>query len=169
MNSDCLACSIAAKQIKMDTLYEDDTVIAVLDTKGANIGQMLLFPKRHVPIIEQLSAEEWKRMGIVGNALSVALFEALAPKGTNMFVANGVAAGQTVAHVMMYIIPRQEKDDVGLTWNGKALSEQQLSSVELKIKESMEEKKEDLPKPPPIRQLPTDSVSLIQKQLFRRP
>src|SRR3989338_6667776 len=98
MNSDCLACSIAAKQIKMDTLYEDDTVIAVLDTKGANIGQMLLFPKRHVPIIEQLSAEEWKRMGIVGNALSVALFEALAPKGTNMFVANGVAAGHTVFH-----------------------------------------------------------------------
>ncbi len=169
LTSDCIACAIVSKEVKVEPLYEDEGVVAVLDTKGANLGQMIVFPKRHVPIIEQLSPREWQKLGVVGNALSVALFEVMSPKGTNIFVANGISAGQTIAHVMIHIIPRAEKDEVVLTPQGKTFSDQQLSSIELKIKDMLEEKKEEVIETPAIRPLPTDAVSIIQKQLYRMP
>src|SRR3989344_8594247 len=71
----------------------------------------------------------------VSNKISSAVFETLQAQGTNIFVANGIPAGQTVAHFMVNVIPRFEKDGINLQWQPKQLDEEEMSTVELKLKE----------------------------------
>ena len=56
-------------------------------------------------------------------------------QGTNIFVSNGVSAGQSVAHFTVNVIPRKEGDNVNLEWKPIQLSEEEMSTAELKIKE----------------------------------
>ena len=53
----------------------------------------------------------------------MALFEALGCQGTNIVIANGIAAGQSVPHFGIEVVPRIADDKVGLSWEGKQLSE----------------------------------------------
>ena len=53
-------------------------------------------------------------------------------------MSNGVAAGQTVAHFMINVIPRREGDGINLEWQPKQLNEEEMSTVELKLKAETE-------------------------------
>lgn len=118
-------------------IYEDDSIIAVLDFMGALPGHCFVFPKRHYTIMEQVSDEEIGKVFEVANKISSALFETMEVQGTNIFIANGVAAGQQAPHFICNVIPRLEADGINLQWNTKQLSEEEMSTVELKIKEQI--------------------------------
>lgn len=67
---------------------------------------MLVVPRRHVgSIYEPSSAEQAVIWELVGNVR-----EQLAPDGFNIGVNDGLAAGQTVMHAHVHIIPRWEGD-----------------------------------------------------------
>jgi len=112
--------------------------LAVLDVNGANPGHCFVIPKNHYPIIEQVPDEELSQLFSVANKISSSIFESLKMQGTNIFVANGIPAGQTVAHFMINVIPRQENDGINLQWKPKQLTEEEMSTVELKLKESIQ-------------------------------
>jgi len=131
----CLLCQIIEGKIPSKKVYEDDLILAVLDVNGANPGHCFVLPKNHYPILEQVPDPEIAKLFNVANKISSAIFENLGVQGTNIFVANGVPAGQTVAHFMLHVIPRIEKDNVSLEWQPKQLTEEEMSTVELKIKE----------------------------------
>ncbi|MBI1935656.1 HIT domain-containing protein [Candidatus Woesearchaeota archaeon] len=131
----CIVCSIVANQIPSKKIYEDDAVMAVLDVNGANPGHCFVIPKAHYPILEQVPDAEIGKLFQVSNRISTAIFESLGAHGTNIFVANGIPAGQTVAHFTINVIPRKENDGVNLQWQPKQLTEEELSTVELKLKE----------------------------------
>ena len=48
---------------------------------------------------------------------------------------DGQLIGQTVAHFTINVIPRKENDGVNLQWQAKQLSEEEMSTVELELKE----------------------------------
>ena len=131
----CIVCQIIENKIPSKKIYEDELVMAVLDVNGANPGHCFLMPKNHYPIIEQVPDNEISRLFQVSNKISTAIFESLGAQGTNIFVANGIPAGQTVAHFTINIIPRKENDGINLQWQPKQLSEEEMSTVELKLKE----------------------------------
>lgn len=133
----CLLCQIVANKIPSYKIYEDDLVLAVLDMNGANPGHCFVIPKEHYPILEQVPDNVIGNLFIAANKISSAIFEALKVQGTNIFLRNGIPAGQTVAHFMINVIPRQENDGVNLQWKPKQLSEEELSTVELKLKEEI--------------------------------
>ena len=133
----CLICQIVANNIPSYKVYEDDTALAALDFNGANPGHCFIIPKNHYPIIEQVPNDELGHLFSIANKISSAIFESLKAQGTNVFVANGIPAGQTVAHFMINVIPRKENDGIGLQWGPKQLSEEEMSTVELKLKENM--------------------------------
>tara|TARA_Y100000310_G_scaffold322956_1_gene382724 strand:+ start:221 stop:760 length:540 start_codon:yes stop_codon:yes gene_type:complete len=137
MKEGCLLCQIAAEKIPSYKVYEDDLVIAVLDVNGANPGHCFVMPKEHYPILEQVPDNVLGNLFIAANKISSAIFEALKVQGTNIFLRNGIPAGQTVAHFMINVIPRQENDGVNLQWKPKQLNEEELSTVELKFKEEI--------------------------------
>ena len=131
----CLVCQIVGNKIPSKKIYEDELSMAVLDVNGANPGHCFVMPKNHYPIIEQVPDAEIGRLFQVSNKISSAIFESLGAQGTNIFVANGVPAGQTVAHFTINVIPRKDNDGINLQWQPKQLSEEEMSTVELKLKE----------------------------------
>ena len=134
----CLVCQIAGSKIPSKKVYEDEQTVAVLDVNGANPGHCFIFPKNHYPIIEQVPDDEIGKMFQLSNKISAAIFEALKCQGTNIFVANGTSAGQTAAHFMINIIPRNQNDGINLQWQSKHLDEEEISTVELKLKEEIQ-------------------------------
>ena len=133
----CLLCQIVANRVPSYKIYEDDLTLVVLDVNGANPGHCFVIPKNHYPIIEQVPDDELANLFTVANKISSSIFENLKAHGTNIFVANGIPAGQTVAHFMINVMPRKENDGVNLQWKPKQLTEEEMSTVELKLKESI--------------------------------
>lgn len=132
----CLICQIIGNVIPSYKVYEDDIALAALDVNGANPGHCFVIPKNHYPIIEQVPNNELAHLFSIANKISSAVFENLKVQGTNVFVANGIPAGQTVAHFMINVIPRKENDGINLEWKPKQLSEEEMSTVELKLREN---------------------------------
>jgi histidine triad (HIT) family protein len=132
----CIVCGIISGQVPSKKIYEDDSVMAVLDVNGSNPGHCFVMPKAHYPIIEQVPDHEIGKLFQVSNKISTAIFESLGVQGTNIFVANGIPAGQTVAHFTINVIPRKENDGINLQWQPKQMSEEEMSTVELKLKDS---------------------------------
>src|SRR3989344_4573382 len=136
----CLLCQIVANRVPSYKVYEDDLTLAVLDVNGANPGHCFVIPKNHYPIIEQVPDQELGNHFVVANKISSAIFETLKAQGTNIFIRNGIPAGQQVAHFMINVIPRKENDGVNLQWKPRQLSEEEMSTVELKLKEQIKGK-----------------------------
>jgi len=172
----CIVCQIIGDKIPSKKVYEDELVMAVLDVNGANPGHCFVMPKNHYPIIEQVPDVEIIRLFQVSNKLSSAIFESLGSQGTNIFVANGIPAGQTVAHFTINVIPRRENDGINLQWQPKQLSEEEMSTVELKLKEQTknighfekEEKKPRIQAPKPVA-LSDEEEEYFTKQMRRLP
>ncbi|MFH1398619.1 MAG: HIT family protein [Candidatus Woesearchaeota archaeon] len=129
-----MSCDVC-ELLKGKKIFEDSKVAAVLAPKPAQFGHLLLFPKEHHTILEQIPDFEIEHLGIVANKLSVALFDSMKIQGTNIVVQNGVDGGQQVPHCIMHIIPRMENDGLDLTWQPRQLSEEEMSTIELKLKE----------------------------------
>ncbi len=129
----CPYCEII--QQKKHILYEDDKVVAFLPESGAVMGEVVVVPKEHRPIIEEVPDFVVGHAMVVANKVSVSIFEALSAHGTNILVSNGIPAGQTVAHFSIRVIPRSQNDGLNLQWQPKQLSEEEMSTVELLVKE----------------------------------
>lgn len=131
----CILCQIVKGAIPSEKIYEDDETLVFLDVNGANPGHSFVIPKGHYPIMEQVPDKLIAKLFSISNKVSMAIFEELGVHGTNIFVTNGIAAGQKVAHFMINVIPRMEKDGINLQWQPRQLSEEEMSTVELKLKE----------------------------------
>jgi len=132
MNKDCKYCQ---KVFSGEKLYEDDKAVVMFSDNPSSEGHLLVMPKAHYPIIEQVPDFLVEHIFKIANKVSIAAFEALHVQGTNMLVNNGVAAGQGSAHFMVHMIPRREGDGIDLQWQPKQLSEEEMSTVELQLKE----------------------------------
>lgn len=172
----CIICQIVGGRIPSKKVYEDDLVMAVLDVNGANSGHCFVMPKNHYPIIEQVPDFEIGKLFQVSNKISTAIFESLGAQGTNIFVANGIPAGQTVAHFMVNVIPRKENDGINLQWQPKQLSEEEMSTVEIKLKEQSKnvgnfekEKKKTKIESPKIQFLSDEEEEYFSRQMRRIP
>ena len=164
----CLVCQIIDSNIPSKKIYEDEYVMAVLDVNGAVPGHCFIMPKSHYPIIEQVPDIEIGRLFQASNKISSAIFESLGAQGTNIFIANGIPAGQTVAHFTINVIPRKENDGINLQWQPKQLNEEEISTVELKLKEQTKnmghfEKEE---KKPRVHAPKTASLSEEEEEYF---
>lgn len=130
--NECLFCELKESE---DKIYEDEKVVAVLLKKAANPGEVLIIPREHYPIMEQVPDYVVAHMGVLSNKISMAIFEAMKVQGTNILISNGVAAGQKMPHFSIRIVPRMLNDGLSLNWNPKQLTEEEMSTVELKLKE----------------------------------
>ena len=73
-------------------------------------GHALVIPRRHVASFFDCSADERVAMMQLIDEVKVLLDRQHAPDGYNIGLNNGIAAGQTVMHVHMHVIPRYAGD-----------------------------------------------------------
>jgi len=128
----CVFCDIIKK--KANVLYEDEKVFVMLAPDPATAGHVLVLPKEHAAILEQVPDLVVAELFKVANKVGVAIFEAFGAQGTNVLVQNGPAAGQKQNHVLLHVLARFENDGLQLTWTPKQASDDELAQAELLIK-----------------------------------
>ena len=106
----CIFCRIASKEIPAKIVHEDADVICVLDINPASEGHILVYPKKHYMIMPHVPEDVLAKIFKNVKLMSHTLLKSLQCKGTTIFVANGVAAGQKAPHVLVHVFPRREND-----------------------------------------------------------
>lgn len=171
----CTICD--AIKAKQGLLFEDEHLAILLAPKPSVAGHVLIAPKQHAAILEQVPDFVIGKLFDKANKVSIAVFEALGAEGTNILVSNGIAAGQTSNHCIVNVLPRRENDGLDFAWKTKQLSEEEMSTVELKLKdetknigvfEKEKPKPKELPKPQEVKQDDAE-VNYLIKQLQRVP
>lgn len=133
-NPQCAVCQAIQSNAGM-AIYEDDIAVAIIDENPAAFGHVAVLPKDHYPIMEQIPDSIIDHIFQLSNKISIVLFETIQIQGTNLVVANGTAAGQTLPHFMINIIPRKDDDSINFTWVPKQHTEEEMSTVELVMKD----------------------------------
>lgn len=106
LDDNCIFCKIAAGEIPSETVYEDEQFRAILDLGPASAGHTLILPKAHFKDVTEISDEYAANVLKVAAKLGKAMKKGLGCEGFNLVQNNGEAAGQTVMHFHMHVIPR---------------------------------------------------------------
>lgn len=134
-DSNCIFCKIANGEIPSSTIYEDNDFRVILDLGPAAKGHALILPKEHFQDVCELDAEIAAKVLPLGAKIGAAMKEALGCAGFNLVQNNGVAAGQTVFHFHMHVIPRYEGGPEMVTWTpGK---DEEMADTAAKIKSAL--------------------------------
>ena len=129
----CIFCQIASGKVQARKIYEDERVIGILDINPANPGHVLLLTKEHYSIMPQLPDDEISHVFMVAKSLSNSMLRSIDAQGTNILVANGIAAGQRAQHFIAHVIPRKEKDGVNFVLPQKTMEQNEVEIIGNKI------------------------------------
>lgn len=133
-DNDCIFCKIAAGEIPSATLYEDDGFRVILDLGPASKGHALIIPKEHYRNLYDIDEELASKAIILAKKMVKKMTDVLGCDGYNIVQNNEEAAGQTVFHFHMHLIPRYKDDNVGLGWNMGKLTDQDRDEILGKMK-----------------------------------
>ncbi len=114
---DCIFCKIIAGEIPSYKVYEDERFFAILDRFPAALGHVIVLSKNHADNLYELDDTDAASLMPLVKRLAKAVKDATNCAGVNIVQNNGVAAGQTVNHFHMHIIPRFDNDNISVSWN----------------------------------------------------
>lgn len=132
-DNNCIFCKIVNGEIPSATIYEDEDFRVILDLSPASKGHALILPKEHYANLFELDDEKAGKVLVVAKKVITKMKEILNCDGYNLVQNNGEAAGQTVNHFHLHLIPRYEGDNVGLQWNPGTLTEEVKEEILLKF------------------------------------
>ena len=115
-DENCIFCKLAGGEIPTATLYEDEDFRVILDANPAAKGHALIIPKEHYANLYELDDELAGKVLVLAKKMITKLTDILGCDGYNIVQNNGEAAGQTVFHFHMHIIPRYKDDGQVIGW-----------------------------------------------------
>ncbi len=125
----CIFCKLAAGEIPSATIYEDQEFRVLLDLNPATRGHALILPKEHFMNIFEMP-EEWAAKAFaLAKRMSGKMKEVLGCDGFNIVQNNGAAAGQTVFHFHMHLIPRYREDGQKIGWKPQEVTPEELDEI----------------------------------------
>ena len=107
---DSADCPFCAPEPERELLTESARAYAIRDKYPVNDGHALIIPKRHVADYFELSRSEQMACWMLANRTQELLTEQFDPDGFNVGINSGKAAGQTIDHAHIHVIPRYEGD-----------------------------------------------------------
>ena len=121
MSEDCIFCKIVDGEVPSHKVYEDENVLAFLDTNPVSKGHTLVIPKAHVDDIHGAGEMDymWDALVEVSNAVK----DAFGAEGVNVAQNNGAKAGQEVFHLHFHVTPIYEGNELDITYNRSDLEE----------------------------------------------
>lgn len=109
----CIFCEIIKGNAPGMKVYEDEYTLAFMDIAKDVDGHMLVIPKEHCESMLDCSYEALEKTIDTVKKVSNHLTNECGYDGVDVLNANGKAAGQTVPHFHMHIIPRRFDDGLG--------------------------------------------------------
>jgi len=115
-NTHCLFCSLPTSRI----LFENQFVFSIYDGYPISEGHTLIIPKRHIASFFESTAAEQQALLTMLHQVKAEIQQQHQPQGYNIGINDGLAAGQTVMHLHIHLIPRYEGDSAdprgGVRW-----------------------------------------------------
>ncbi|PWR19829.1 HIT family protein [Zavarzinia compransoris] len=118
-DGNCIFCKIVDGILPCHKIHEDEHTIAFMDIFPLSPGHALVIPKDHHPDLYSMPDDLLGPVMRTTRRVALAMAKGQGPDGMNLFQANGVAAGQTVFHFHMHILPRRTGDGVISAEHGK--------------------------------------------------
>ncbi len=101
-------------------IFANDHAMAIYDRFPISRGHSLIIPKRHIDSLFEATIEEQTALLGLLNDMWQFLLEERSPDGFNIGVNDGAAAGQTIMHLHIHLIPRYTGDTAdprgGVRW-----------------------------------------------------
>lgn len=129
MQDNCIFCKIAAGEIPSATLYEDEEFRVILDVGPAAKGHMLILPKEHYANICEMPEALVQKAFTIAKRMAEKMEAVLGCDGINVLQNNHEAAGQTVFHFHIHLIPRTKRDKLGITWKPGTLTDEDKAEI----------------------------------------
>ena len=107
----------------------------ILDLAPATKGHALILPKDHAANLYELSDEVAAKALVLAKKMAVLMTDKLSCDGFNLMQNNGEAAGQTVNHFHLHLVPRYVNDGQSLEFSPTAPSPEELDEVKKQITE----------------------------------
>ena len=107
----CVFCAIVAGEAPAIRIYEDDENLAILDIRPFARGHTLVIPKRHTVDLTDTPPDTIADMVRLGQRIArAARRSGLHADGNNVVINDGKAAFQSVFHIHLHVLPRQNGD-----------------------------------------------------------
>lgn len=100
---DCLFCKMIKGEIPCKKIYEDDTVIAILDLYPDADGHTLIIPKKHIEDMMDLDNDTLLKINEVAKKLTPILMKKMKAKAFSTRVNFGTS--QAIKHYHMHLLP----------------------------------------------------------------
>ncbi|MBI2852893.1 MAG: histidine triad nucleotide-binding protein [Chloroflexi bacterium] len=102
---ECIFCRIADGKVKSDLLHQDSEVIAFRDINPLAPLHLLIVPRKHIPSLVELEAEDSSLIGAMVNVANwLAKDAGVAEKGYRLVINCGPEGGQGVPHLHMHLL-----------------------------------------------------------------
>jgi histidine triad (HIT) family protein len=102
----CIFCEIAAGRSPAHVVAEDERTMAFMDINPLVRGHVLVVPRAHAAQLWEMAPEDGDALMRATQRVAEAVSRAFEPQGINLLHATGEAAGQTVFHVHLHVVPR---------------------------------------------------------------
>ncbi len=129
----CIFCNIISGEIPSYKVYEDDNFYAFLDISQATYGHTLVVPKQHFENLFAMPDFLLEKMLILVRDLASKIKTATNCKGINILNNNGEAAGQSIHHFHIHIIPRYDNDNFSIKAIENKLINEEFKALLFKI------------------------------------
>ncbi len=121
MSPHCIFCRIVRGEAPAHRVLEDEHTLAFMDLFPVARGHILVIPKTHSDDLLEADTEELAVVMRNSQRIARAMESELGPDGIGVYQLNGAAAGQTVFHYHMHLVPRMQGDP--LTLHGRVRGE----------------------------------------------
>lgn len=133
IDDNCIFCKLASGEIPTKTIYEDEFFRVILDVSPATIGHALIIPINHYQNIYELPNNLASKIMILAKKMTILMTDKLKCDGFQILQNNGEAAGQTVFHYHLHLIPRYHEDNQKIGWDPSNPSQEQLEKIRQEI------------------------------------
>jgi histidine triad (HIT) family protein len=120
---------IVSGEIPALKIYEDQATFAFMDISPASRGHALVISKDEHADLYAIPPDTLAAVAQTVQRVARGLQAALQPDGLNVIQNNGAAAGQTVFHYHVHLIPRWEGDDAVRLWQPHEADQAELRTL----------------------------------------
>ncbi len=130
MDENCIFCKLANGIIPTNSIYEDEDFNVILDAGPATKGHALILPKKHYRNLYEIEPQVLAKAAQLAQRVVCHEKEVLGATGYNVLQNNEPAAGQTVFHFHMHLIPRYDEEDGNiLMWDTQSYSDEEMKEI----------------------------------------
>jgi histidine triad (HIT) family protein len=114
MTDNCIFCKIVRGEAPAFTVCEDEHTLVFMDINPVSDGHALVVTKPHFTNLFETTDEVLRAVAATSRRVALGLQAVLKPDGLMVFQLNGLAAGQTVFHYHMHLMPRADNEPLAL-------------------------------------------------------